>query len=104
MFEELDSESFDEFVSEGLVVVDFWAPWCGPCKVLEKTLESVAEKREGLIEIGKVNTDSNMDLAQRFGVRSIPTIMIYKDGEKVRELIGSQSEGDFLAELDQITD
>ena len=87
---ELTSENFD-IIKEGVALVDFWAPWCGPCRMIAPIIEELANDYEGKAKICKVNTDEAQDLAVQFGVRSIPTILFFKDGELKAQLIGAQS-------------
>ena len=87
---ELNSSNFDEAKS-GIALVDFWAPWCGPCRMLSPVIEELANDFEGKAKICKVNTDEEGDLAAQFGVRSIPTIIFFKNGEVVDQLVGAQS-------------
>lgn len=84
------SENFD-VIKEGVALVDFWAPWCGPCRMIAPIIEELANDYEGKAKICKVNTDEAQDLAVQFGVRSIPTILFFKDGELKAQLIGAQS-------------
>jgi len=88
---ELTTDNFETTVNEGLSLVDFWAPWCGPCRMLAPVIDELAEEFDGKANICKVNTDEEQDLAVKFGVRSIPTIVFIKDGEVVDQLIGAQS-------------
>ncbi|MSN95693.1 thioredoxin [Campylobacter sp. FMV-PI01] len=87
---DLTSENFD-VAKEGVSLVDFWAPWCGPCRMLAPVIEELAEEFDGKAKICKVNTDEEQDLATQFGVRSIPTLLFFKDGEVKDQLIGAQS-------------
>ena len=87
---ELTSENFD-VIKEGVALVDFWAPWCGSCRMIAPIIEELANDYEGKAKICKVNTDEAQDLAVQFGVRSIPTILFFKDGELKAQLIGAQS-------------
>ena len=87
---ELTTANFD-VVKEGVALVDFWAPWCGPCRMIAPIIEELANDYDGKAKICKVNTDEAQDLAVQFGVRSIPTILFFKDGELKAQLIGAQS-------------
>ena len=86
-----DKAQFDNLVAEGVTFVDFWSPWCGPCRMLAPVVDELAAEYEGKAKICKVNTDEVQDLAVEFGVRSIPTMLFFKDGQVKETLIGAQS-------------
>ncbi len=88
---ELTPENFDDTVNNGVSLVDFWAPWCGPCRMIGPVIDELAVEFDGKANICKVNTDEQQDLAVKYGVRSVPTILFMKDGEVVDQLIGAQS-------------
>ena len=85
------------------VLVDFWAVWCGPCRVLGPIIEEVAKEMEGKAVIGKVNVDENPTVSQKYGIMSIPTIMIFKGGQVVKQFIGVQSKETLVGELKKLT-
>ena len=95
------SSNFDEEVikSSNIVLVDFYATWCGPCKMMAPIIDKVAEELEGTVKVGKVNVDENMELAQSFGIMSIPTIMIFKNGEVVKKFLGVTDKTELLEAL-----
>ena len=96
---ELTVENFNESIASGTVLVDFWAPWCGPCKMQGPILDKVADAVGDAAMIAKVNVDEHAPLAAQFGVRSIPTLLLFKDGEKVQDFIGVQQEATLVEVL-----
>ncbi len=93
MVEKITGENFDEKVlkAEGPVLVDFYADWCGPCKMLAPVVEAAAEEFSGRLTVGKLNIDENAPMADRYGVMSIPTLIFFKDGKEENRLVGLQS-------------
>jgi thioredoxin 1 len=89
----LTKDNFDEQVlrSELPVLVDYWAPWCGPCRVLGPVVDQIATERASSLNVGKVNVDDNPELADRAGVQGIPTVVLYRDGQPVARSVGAHS-------------
>ena len=87
----ITTNEFDKAVSEGVVLVDFFADWCGPCKMLAPVLENLSREYEGRATILKVNVDNDPDLARRFGVAAIPTLVLFQDGAEVKTVMGYQA-------------
>lgn len=77
------------------VLVDFWAEWCMPCRMLAPTIDQLAEQYTGKIKVGKVDTDSNRNISVKYGISAIPTVMIFKDGQVAKKFVGLQSKADF---------
>lgn len=99
---DLNNSNFDETVSNGVSLVDFWAPWCGPCRMLAPVIDQLAQEFEGKANICKVNSDEEEDLAVKFGVRSIPTILFIKDGQVVDTMIGASPKQAFVDKLNSL--
>ena len=97
----LNQANFDETVSAGpqTVLVDFWAEWCGPCKMIAPVVEEIATERAGEVVVGKLNIDEAPELAQRFGITAIPTLIVFKNGQPQRTLRGVQSKKTITAAL-----
>ncbi len=85
------TESNIDIIQEGVALVDFWAPWCGPCRMLSPVIEELAEDFDGKAKICKINTEEQQNLAAKNGIRSIPTLFFYKDGQLVDQMVGAAS-------------
>ncbi len=101
-YTELTPENFEAVTNSGVSLVDFWAPWCGPCRMIAPVIEELAAEFEGKANICKVNTDEEQDLAVKYGIRSIPTIIFMKDGEVVDQMVGASSKQAFADKINSL--
>ena len=103
MAKDVTESTFEQEVIEGSketpVLVDFWAEWCGPCHAVSPVLDKIAQERQGELKLVKVNIDENQDLAGRYGVMSIPTMILFKDGEPAAATMGARPKGDIEKQL-----
>ena len=97
----LTNETFDELVAgaDGPVLVDFWAEWCGPCKMIAPILDEIAEEQGDKLSIAKVNVDEAGEIAQRYQVMSIPTLLVFQDGEVAKRMVGASGKAKLLEDI-----
>ena len=100
----LTQENFAQQVlqSPAPVLVDFWAEWCGPCKMIAPVLDELAEEYDGKAKVGKVNVDEQQSLAAEYGIRAIPTLLVFHNGQVAEQIVGARSKRDFKASLDRV--
>ncbi|EJW92548.1 thioredoxin [gut metagenome] len=100
---EFTDSNYKDFLAEGKpVVIDFWAPWCGPCKMVGPVIEELSAEYEGKALIGKCNVDDNDDVAAEFGIRNIPTVLFFKDGKLVDKQVGSAPKATYAAKIEAL--
>ena len=98
---EFTDDNFQNEAAEGLVLVDFWAPWCGPCRMVGPVIEELSGDYDGKIKVGKLNVDDNPRTAMSFRVMSIPTVILFKDGQPVETLVGAMPKSAYRSRLDK---
>jgi thioredoxin 1 len=98
----LTDATFDQEIKDAPtpMIVDFWAPWCGPCRTVSPIIDEIASDHAGKVMVGKLNVDENMSTASKYGIMSIPTIMLFRDGAPVKKVIGARSKRDFEREFE----
>ncbi len=101
----LTDDNFEQEVLKSAlpVLVDFWAEWCGPCKMVAPILDELAGEYDGRVRIGKVNVDESQKLASEYGIRAIPTLLLFKNGQVTDQIVGLRSKRDFKTKLDEVT-
>lgn len=98
---EFTDSTFNDEANEGLVLVDFWAPWCGPCRMVGPVIEELSDDYQGRVKVGKLNVDENPQTAMAFRVMSIPTVILFKDGQPVETIVGAMPKNAYQARLDK---
>lgn len=100
----LTDATFDDEVGKAPtpMIVDFWAPWCGPCRMVGPIIDEIAQEHGDKVCIGKLNVDENPGVASKFGIMSIPTIMLFKDGQPDKKIVGARSKADFEREFELV--
>lgn len=101
---EVTTSTWDKEIaqSQGLAMVDFWAVWCGPCRMIAPTVEELAKEYLGKVKVAKLNTDENPDIASRYKIMGIPTIIFFKDGQKVDQVVGAVPKPQLKAKIDSL--
>lgn len=100
----LTTENWDQEVvqSDLPILIDFWAVWCGPCRMVSPVVEALAAENEGKINVGKLNVDENRDIAAQFGIRGIPTLLFFKNGSEVKRIVGAQGKPQLQKAIDEV--
>jgi thioredoxin 1 len=98
----LTENNFKQYISGGVVLVDFWAAWCGPCKIVAPIVNEIAGEQAGKLKVGKVDVDKQQQLAARYKIRSIPTMILFKNGKDVKRIVGVRSKKALLTEISEL--
>ena len=98
---ELNDLTLNDEIKSGIVVVDFWAPWCGPCRKLGPVFEEVASELEGKVRVCKVNTDENIKSAQEYAISALPSVLIFKNGEPVERMVGLMPKNTIISNIEK---
>jgi thioredoxin len=100
----VDESNFDDEVTKSAqpVLVDFWAEWCGPCKMIAPILDEIAREKAGAVKVAKVNVDNNQSLSARYNIRAIPTLLLFKDGQLRDQVMGMTSKKDLLSRIESL--
>ena len=100
---QITDANFEELLGTGKpMVLDFWAEWCGPCRIVSPIIDELAQEYEGRVTIGKINVDENDDVVGRFGIRNIPTVIFFKNGEMVDKIVGATSKDKFKEKVENL--
>ena len=102
MVKALLENEFENEIANGITVVDFFATWCGPCKMLSPVLDDLSEELDGKVKFLKSDVDVNQDLASKFNIMSVPSVLVFKDGQKVKTMVGYKPKEEILAELEKV--
>jgi len=103
MAQTFTDQSITDLISSGKpVVIDFWAEWCGPCRALTPIIEELADEYEGKVEIGKLNVDDNVEMPEMYGIRNIPTLLFFKNGELTDKLVGAVRKDQLKSKIDAL--
>ncbi|HNX31101.1 MAG TPA: thioredoxin [Holophaga sp.] len=101
LVQQITDGQFESTIAQGVTLVDFWAPWCGPCKMIAPLLDELAGELQGQARIVKINVDENTEVASRFGIMSIPTLLLFKDGQKIAQKVGGSPKPQLKAFIQQ---
>jgi len=101
LIKNITDADFEATIANGVTLIDFWAPWCGPCKTIAPFLDELAGEYEGRLQLAKINIDENQNVASQFGVMSIPTLILFKDGQKVAQKVGGSAKSALKEFIDQ---